>query len=329
MNLKKMFSSINTNTEPNISQQLPQTEDNSVPDDDNDDIPVDKVSKFEKMTMFVYFIIYVLIGYKMYYFNMNLEYYFKDIKYNTNGNIFLTGGNMNIVAKETFDGFFGSEINDTLSENLKHAYTGWFDNYVYNLKLDFSYYFLILMNVINKIKLTRYFFTSLLFGGALFGGVMFLMFFITLFFSVYGLLRVFTMELPYYAFAIATPLFLMHFISGVTIAYYVFKMLLLKTNTPDNHAKKLIGGYLSFEKLILLFIIGTFITSMDKSNLTIYPMIVMLSLMGLSLGVYTVKYDFFLNKDWVYIKTILLNNKENMGYFFIFAVCIVLFYIYS
>lgn len=326
MNFKKMLSSINSNAEPPIAP----SSDNGEPDDDTDnDIQPVQDTKFQKMTLFIYFIIYILIGYKMYYFNMNLEYYFKDIKYNTNGNIFLTGGNMNIVAKETFDGFFGSEINDTLSENLKHAYTGWFDNYVYNLKLDFSYYFLILMNVINKIKLTRYFFTSLLFGGALFGGVMFLMFFITLFFSVYGLLRVFTMELPYYAFAIATPLFLMHFISGVTIAYYVFKMLLLKTNTPDNHAKKLIGGYLSFEKLILLFIIGTFITSMDKSNLTIYPMIVMLSLMGLSLGVYTVKYDFFLNKDWVYIKTILLNNKENMGYFFIFAVCIVLFYIYS
>ena len=329
MNLKKMFSSINTNTEPNISQQLPQTEDNSVPDDDNDDIPVDKVSKFEKMTMFVYFIIYVLIGYKMYYFNMNLEYYFKDIKYNTNGNIFLTGGNMNKIAKDTFDGFFGTEINDTLSENLKHAYTGWFDNYVYNLKLDFSYYFLILMNVINKIKLTRYFITSLLFGGGLFGGVAFLMFFITLFFSVYGLLRVFTMELPYYAFAAATPLFLMHFISGITVAYYVFKMLLLKTNTPDNHAKKLIGGYLSFEKLILLFIIGTFITSMDTSTMTAYPKYVMISLMGVSLLTYTFKYDFFLNKDWEYIRTILSNNKENAGYFFIFAVCIVLFYIYS
>ena len=83
-----------------------------------------------------------IIGYKIYYFNLNLEYYFKDIKYNTNGNIFLTGGNMNKIAKDTFDGFFGTEINDTLSENLKHAYTGWFDNYVYNLKLDFSYYFL-------------------------------------------------------------------------------------------------------------------------------------------------------------------------------------------
>lgn len=97
-----MLSSINSNAE----QPIAPSSDNGEPDDDTDnDIPPVQDTKFQKMTLFIYFIIYILIGYKMYYFNMNLEYYFKDIKYNTNGNIFLTGGNMNKIAKDTFDGF--------------------------------------------------------------------------------------------------------------------------------------------------------------------------------------------------------------------------------
>ena len=35
-------------------------------------------------------------------------------------NIFLTGGSLNKISKETFESMFGSEINETLTENLKN-----------------------------------------------------------------------------------------------------------------------------------------------------------------------------------------------------------------
>ena len=284
----------------------------------------DKISKFTK------YVFMLIIGYKLYYFNLNLEYYFRKIDYNKTRNIWLTGGSINKVSKETFESMFGSEINETLTENLKHSYENWFDKYVFNLKLDFSYYFLKLMSIVNKFKLTRYYLVSLLIGGFIYTSIMGLMGIITSFFSVYGLLRVFTMELPFYIFAALVPFALMPLISGLTIFYYTLKLLFLDTKLPNNTNKPNIKG-IDLDKLVIMALVIIYISSRipHLSNTFKYIKIILTFFSLLLPLIFTWKYDFFFVKDKVIINEFLSKNKGNMMYLVLFILCIVLFSKYS
>ena len=284
----------------------------------------------DKIMNFVKYVFMLIIGYKLYYFNLNLEYYFRKIDYNKTKNIFLTGGSLNKISKETFESMFGSEINETLTENLKHTYENWFDKYVFNLKLDFSYYFLKLMSMVNKFKLTRYFVVSLLIGGFLYTSIMALMGVITSFFSVYGLLRVFTMELPFYIFAGLVPFFLMPFISGLTIFYYTLKLLFLDTKLPNNTDKPNIKG-IDLDKLVIMSLVIIYISSrIPHLSDTFKYVKIALTLLSLLLPlIFTWKYDFFFVKDKELIKAFLSRNKGNMMYLALFIGCIILFSKYS
>ena len=180
-NIEKKLKNLGTssdNSKTNTTQYKPEKKKNNSP------------SKTSNVKTFITYVAMLVIGYKLYYFNLNLEYYFRKIDYNKTKNIFLTGGNLNEISKQTFENMFGIEINDILTNNLKNARLkdNWFSDYIFNLKLDFSYYFLKFMNLINKLKLTRYLVLSLTIGGSIFTGLMFLMYFITAFFSVYGLM---------------------------------------------------------------------------------------------------------------------------------------------
>ena len=283
-----------------------------------------------KINNFVKYVFMLIIGYKLYYFNLNLEYYFSKIDYNKTKNIFLTGGSINKISKETFESMFGSEINETLTENLKHSYENWFDKYVFNLKLDFSYYFLKLMSIINKFKLTRYFVVSLLIGGLLYTGIMALMSFITMFFSVYGLLRVFTMELPYLIFAFLVPFFLMPIISSITIFYYTLKLLFLDTKLPNNTNKPNIKG-IDLDKLVIMSFVIIYISSRIPHLSNTFKLVkTILTLLSLLVPViYTWNHDFFFVKDKVKILNFLYRNKGNMMYLVLFILCIILFSKYS
>ena len=285
----------------------------------------------DKVKKFVKFVLMLLIGYKLYYFNLNLEYFFSKIDYNKSKTIFLTGGSINKISKETFESMFGKDINRTLTENLKNEYDdSWFSKYVFNLKLDYSYYFLKLMTVINKFKLTRYFVVSLFIGGLLYSGIMFIMGLITSFFSIYGLLRVFNTELPFYIFAAFVPFFLMPIISSLAIFYYTFKLLFLETKLPDNTEKPNING-VEMDKLVILSFIITYISTRipntKKGFKITKKILIFLSL--LMPCYYTWTSDFFLLKDkdiiWDYIK----ENAENVVYLIFFIICIILFSKYS
>lgn len=283
-----------------------------------------------KINNFVKYVFMLIIGYKLYYFNLNLEYYFSKIDYNKTKNIFLTGGSINKISKETFESMFGSEINETLTENLKQSYDSWFDKYVFNLKLDFSYYFLKLMSIINKFKLTRYLIVSLLIGGLLYTGIMVLMSFITMFFSVYGLLRVFTMELPYLIFAVLVPFFLMPIISSITIFYYTLKLLFLDTKLPNNTNKPNIKG-IDLDKLVIMSFVIIYISSRIPHLSNTFKLVkIILTLLSLLVPViYTWNHDFFFVKDKVKILNFLYRNKGNMMYLVLFILCIILFSKYS
>lgn len=284
----------------------------------------------DKIKNFVRYVFMLIIGYKLYYFNLNLEFYFRKIDYNKSKNIFLTGGSINEISKETFESMFGSEINETLTENLKHSYENWFDKYVFNLKLDFSYYFLKLMSMVNKFKLTRYFLVSLLIGGFIYSSIMGLMGVITSFFSVYGLLRVFTMEMPFYIFAGLVPFFLMPLISGLTIFYYTLKLLFLDTKLPNNTDKPNIKG-IDLDKLVIMSLIIIYISSRipHLSDTFKYIKIVLTFFSLLLPLIFTLKYDFFFVKDKVKIFNFISRNKGNIMYLALFVLCIVLFSIYS
>ena len=282
-------------------------------------------NKSKNIKGFVIFIFLLIMGYKIYYFNLNLEYYFKNIDYNITDNIFLRGGNTNKLSEETFKSFFGVEISETLTDNLKHIHSGWFDNYFYNLKLDFSYYFLKLMNVINKLKLTRYLWLSLFTGSFLFTGVMFILFFITCFFSIYGLIRVFIMEIPYLIFAALTPFLLMHIISIFMIIYYSIKLLFMKTTLPNGETRP------NLDKLVILSMVFGYISNRlpiisDKFKSL---KIIFILLSAIFPIFYTLKYDFFFKKDKEVIQEFFKNNKANFMYLLFFIICIVLFSKYS
>jgi len=279
---------------------------------------------------FIKYILLLLIGYKLYYFNLNLEYYFNNIDYKKTSNIFLTGGNINKVSKKTFESMFGSEINETITENLRQTSDSWFDNYVFNLKLDFSYYFLKLMSIINKIKLTRYFILSLLTGGSLFGIIMFIMTFITGFFSIYGLIRVFKPELPFFIFSFLVPFFLLPFISLLTVVYFTFKLLFLDTMLPNNKEKPNIKG-IDLDKLVIMSYIIIYISSriphLNKNFILIKTILTFVSML-LPLY-YTWKFDFFFVKDKTIIFDFINSNKQNLVYLGFFIICIILFSKYS
>ena len=284
----------------------------------------------DKITNFIKYVFMLIIGYKLYYFNLNLEFYFRKIDYKKTKNIFLTGGSINKISKETFESMFGSKINETLTGNLKHTYESWFDKYVFNLKLDFSYYFLKLMSIINKFKLTRYFVVSLLIGGFLYTGIMALMGIITSFFSVYGLLRVFTMELPFFIFAILVPFLLMPFISGLTLFYYTLKLLFLDTKLPNGEDKPNVKG-INLDKLVIISLIIIYISSRipHLSDTFKYIKIILTFFSLLVPLIFTLKYDFFFVKDTQKIINFLHTNKGNIMYLVLFVLCIILFSIYS
>lgn len=285
----------------------------------------------DKSTNFITYVFMLIIGYKLYYFNLNLEFYFRKIDYKKTKNIFLTGGSINKISKETFESMFGSKINETLTGNLKHTYESWFDKYVFNLKLDFSYYFLKLMSIINKFKLTRYFVVSLLIGGFLYTGIMALMGIITSFFSVYGLLRVFTMELPFFIFAILVPFLLMPFISGLTLFYYTLKLLFLDTKLPNNEVERPYENEIDLDKLVIVSLIIIYISSRipHLSDTFKYIKIILTFFSLLVPLIFTLKYDFFFVKDKEKIKNLLDTNKGSIMYLVLFVLCIVLFSIYS
>ena len=284
-----------------------------------------KENKAKNIKTFVTCVFLLIMGYKIYYFNLNLEFFFKNIDYNITDNIFLRGGNNNKLSEETFKNFFGSEISETLTANLKHTHIGWFDNYFYNLKLDFSYYFLKLMNVINKLKLTRYLLLSLFTGSFLFTGVMFILFFITCFFSIYGIIRVFTMEVPYFIFAALTPFVLMHIISIFMIIYYSIKLLFMKTTLPNGETRP------NFDKLVILSVIFIYISCRmpNISDKMWYLKLIFILLGAIFPAYYTYKYDFFFQKDKEVIIEFFENNKFNFMYLIPFIICIGLFSIYS
>ena len=286
-------------------------------------------SKANNIKTFVMYVAMLIIGYKLYYFNLNLEYYFRKIDYDKTKNIFLTGGNLNKLSKQTFENMFGIEINDILTNNLKKArnHNNWFSDYIFNLKLDFSYYFLKFMNIINKFKLTRYLVLSLTIGGPIFTGLMFLMYIITAFFSVYGLLRIFTNKLSYYVFAFTVPFLLMYFISGYILIYYTFKLLFLDTKLPTGENKPKIYKFDSDKLVVIAFILSwlasrnTF-TSIKGVN-TIKTILALLSSLGIL--TFTFKHDFFFVKDRKYIWDFIKNNGGNLIYLVLFIVCIILF----
>jgi hypothetical protein len=301
-----------------------------------ENIPENDKSKSSSQNNTITFVMYVLmllVGYKLYYFNLNLEYYFRKIDYDKTKNIFLTGGNLNKLSKETFENMFGIEINDILTNNLKSArkHDSWFSDYIFNLKLDFSYYFLKFMNFINKFKLTRYLILSLTIGGSLFTGLMFLMYIITAFFSLYGLLRVFTHKLSYYAFALATPLLLMHFITGYILIYYLFKLLFLDTKLPTGDDKPKLFGKIEYDKLVILSFVLIWFSSRIPlhSNTVNIVKRVLYGVSSLFIIFFTYKYDFFFVKDRKYIWDFLKRNSGNFVYLALFITCIILFSIYQ
>ena len=288
-------------------------------------------SKTSNITTFITYVIMLIIGYKLYYFNLNLEFYFRKIDYNKTKNIFLTGGNLNEISKQTFDNMFGIEINDILTNNLKNARLkdNWFSDYMFNLKLDFSYYFLKFMNLINKFKLTRYLVLSLTIGGSIFTGLMFLMYFITAFFSVYGLIRIFTNKLSYYMFAIAIPFLLMHLITSYILLYYIFKLLFLDTKLPTGEPKPQIPklGIDSDKLVVMAFIFIWFMTRnvFTEHKWVNYIKITCVSLGSLFILLFTIFQDFFFVKDKQYILNFFKRNSGNMIYLILFITCIILF----
>ena len=318
-----MDKSKNNNSETE-KKKIPPSNNIQTPLNSSKNIPTNE-NKGQNIKNFVIFVFLLVMGYKIYYFNLNLEYYFKNIDYNITDNIFLRGGNVNKLSEETFKSFFGSEITQSLTDNLKHTHKGWFDNYHYNLKLDFSYYFLKLMNAINKLKLTRYLWLSLFTGSFLFTGVMFILFFITCFFTIYGLIRVFTMELPYFIFAILTPFILMYLISAFMIIYYSIKLLFMKTRHPNGEEHP------NLDKLVIISMVCSYISNrvpIISNKFKFIKTIIMLLSLVFPIY-YTKKYDFFFKKDWEVIKEIFNNNKANIMYLGLFILCIFLFAKYS
>ena len=296
------------------------------------DVPptMKKKDNSKNIKNFVIYIVLLIIGYKLYYFNLNLEYYFNNIDYKKSSNIFLTGGNINENSKKTFESMFGAEINETITENLRQTYDSWFHNYVFNLKLDFSYYFLKMMNFINKIKLTRYFVLSLLTGGFLFGIIMFIMTFITGFFSIFGLIRVFKPEISFFLFSFLLPFFILPTICLITGLYYTFKLIFLDTILPNNKEKPNLKG-IELDKLVIISYIIIYISSriphLNKSFIFLKTIITFIA--TLLPFYYTWNYDFFFVKDKTIIFDFINSNKQNLVYLVFFIICIILFSIYS
>ena len=154
--------------------------------------------------------------------------------------------------------------------------------------------------------------------------------FITSFFSVYGLLRVFTMEMPFYIFAILVPFLLMPIISMITIFYYTLKLLFIKTRFPDGSETPNIKG-IEFDKLVIVSFIITYILSrIPKLNNTFKYIKIVLTFVSLFLPLYyTWNYDFFFTKDKNAIGQLFQENAGNLMYLVFFILCIFLFAKYS
>ena len=328
LNVKKEDCTVETGCIWDEDKKKCNTDKNIIPDDDK------KTNKLETIKTFVIYVLILLIGYKVYFFNLNLEYYYKNVEKDGKRFILTGGADENEISERTFGNFFGDEVNNYLMNDLKRENENWFTDYVFNIKIDFSYYFLKFMNILNKSKLTRYFLPSLLFGGPIFGGIMFLMAFIIAFFAVYGLIRVFTMELPYYIFAAMTPFILLHFISIITIIYYTYKMLFLNTEYPFNHTKGNKGFLnLSREKIVILcliilyFLIRPLISPQDDSDSTNLLISTIFSvLFTIYPFVHLFAYDFMFIKDRHKIWDIFKKNRENIILSAAFIVCILTFY---
>ena len=302
--------------------------------------PVLKKKSNHNVKYFLIITLLILLGYKLYYFNLSLEFINDSIRKQNVNNLFFGGSGINNVTKDTINNYFGKDIGESLLKNLEKEHDDWFDYYIYNLKLDFSYYFLKILNVLNKLKLTRYLFTSLIFGGILFAIIMVLLYGITMFFTIYGLIRVFTINIPFLIFAAITPLLLIHILPPLFVIYYTFKMVVLKRKWPTNidtywnseWKKNMCKKREVFEKIILLL------------SLTIYPLInlltnnnsnggniskiisyIIISLLVIIILGYTFILDLFMSKDleiiWKYIK----NNKSNLFYIIFIGVFIWLF----
>ena len=274
---------------------------------------------------FLLYIIVFIIGFKVYYFNLNLEFYFKQIKFDNANTILLKGGYVNKTSEKSFENFFGEEINSILLNKLKQQSENWFLDYIFNLKLDFSFYFLKMMDILNKLKLTRYLVFSVLLGGFGYVFIMLLMFFILCFFSIYGLIRVFNMKMSYLIFAACLPFLLMHYIVIFTLIYYTFKLLIFSTNKPfekhdDNtHNVDILESLKKNwqDKLVLLSYVLIYFFSSQLSNSTgNKPTSISFIVLSVLFCIYHLfKCDYFFKQDKEYIANVFKRNAGQILFF--------------